>query len=169
MASQIRSTFREILLLLREQIITVTSLDPSRVILTAREDVPHVSAEQDILLVPLDEVPDRENIAAAGRVCNYRTRKVKVVLRSRLVLDQVGQDFVHLTDASLGHLALEDAVCDALEIFTPEDADRNALTACPVRLEGLSRPQPERAAPEWITSSWDLSVEYLRALDQNRQ
>jgi hypothetical protein len=171
MPAQIRSNIETILEFCRLEVVARTGLDDSRVQVVQLEadQVPHVGAEQDVLLWPQDEHADREQIAAAGRVNNYRTRKVRVICRTRMVLDQVGQARVLLLDPVTGHHRLEDRVTDALEIFWPEDADENVVTTCPVRLGDWSTPRPDRNAAEWSSSSATLEINYERDVDQDRQ
>ena len=144
-------------------------MDSSRVLIVARpeSEVPHFGAEQDVLIRPLGEQPVPSD---AGRYNMMRSRKVRVTVRTRVLLDPADQDITRLTDLSLGHLALEDAVADALELCQPNDAGDitgvkgNWLVDEPVRTLSLSETRPDPRAREWIESSLECEIVYSRAI-----
>lgn len=163
-----RASLSDILAGARSFLVTQTGLDDSRVVITclSPDDTPRLAAAQDVLLRLLNEEPEVGVIEGAGRYDNRRKRKLEVTQRTRLSLDVYGQDLYRLTDTTLGHLALEDTVCDALELYFPTSGD-NALSL-PFRVGGLSSPQRLRADPDWLFSSFTVEIEYSRALDTTR-
>lgn len=169
MATQLRSSFVTLAAALKAQLVARGVLNAECIHITARDSVPHFLAPQDILLRSGGETPHPDVIVAAGRIDNRRTRRVLVIMRSRMQLDQADEDVTRLLHATNGHHALEDAVADALEIFLPEDTDTNVIAAQPVRLTALSEPRPDPYDKDWVVSQWTLEIEYERALNQNYQ
>ncbi|MDE2105775.1 MAG: hypothetical protein KGL39_51600 [Patescibacteria group bacterium] len=163
----IRASLKDILLLIQTQVVAITGLDISRVIITAKspDQVLHAGATEDILLRVMGERPDTNQIDGAGRIVNNRLRTVQVVVRTKVALDPTGQDQVHLTDPTLGHFVLEDSVVDALEEFFPLDINGNLLTAVPVRIGPWGLPTPDREDDTWLSSTADLEIVYTRNLD----
>lgn len=168
-AAQIRSSFRALLLALQAQLVASLEWDACRVPIVAddEEDVPHLMGDQDVLIRVMDETNDARQIESAGRYDNRRERKAKIIMRSRVLLDITGRSDIRLTDQTLGHLALEDAVCDALELFFVTDSNANLIAAYPPRLGPLSKPVRSRKHKEWVSSQFDLEVNYERALTQD--
>lgn len=154
-----------VLLALRDWVVSQTGLDDTRVIITVldAEATPRFGAPQDILLRPLDESPEVGIIDGAGRFDNRRRKRFQVCVRTRLLLDSTGQDYTRLTDASLGHTIMEDAVVDALELYWPSDGS-DALCS-PVRVGKLSDPKRIRDDPDWVWSGFDCDFEYTRDLN----
>lgn len=163
------SSAREVLLALQAQVATITGLDLTRVIITAAEpaDVPHHAAEQDILL-RLGAEYSELSVEGGGRFADLRRREVQVYCRSRLWLDTTDSDTARLTDASLGHVALEDRLLEAVQRWMPlEPADDpgaavNAI-ALPGEAGGFSAPVRDRQDPSWVSSRLELSFQYQRA------
>jgi hypothetical protein len=169
-SSFVRADFRAILLLLRQQIATVTEMHLSFIVvaLGSPDDVPHHRGDKDVLLIPGDETPDADVIEGGGRVVNLRYRKLEVVPRMRRHLDRAEADLIRLTDESLGFLAFEDSVLDACEIFMAEDASQNVV-ALPAPCGRVGRPRKDRQDGNWVSSTIDVTLGYLRDLDQSRQ
>lgn len=159
-----RATCREILLAIHERIFASCKIPRERIVITAAdaEDVEHVNAEQDVLLRAMGESPEA-GIEGGGRYVNRRKRTLEVVLRTRLWVDEAHTDTKRLTDASLGHWALEDLVVDALEHWFPLDSAGDALSE-PVECKGISMPRKDRKDKGWISSRLDASFVYLRDL-----
>lgn len=173
---QVRSSFRDILLALRSQILNSLGWDPTRVLVVAdeEEDVPHLTGDQDVLIRPRGESPEAGVIDASGRVDNYRIRRATVFLRSRVLLDVVGDSVVRLTDQALGHTVLEDQICDAAEAFFALDnyqpggsGPGNLMLACPARVGPLSEARRSRKHKEWVVSSFEVEFQYVRNLTQD--
>lgn len=171
MAVQKRARFTDILLAIQAQVASWLEWDVSRVLIVARPEdkVPHLMGDQDVVLRVRNEIAINNVIDAAGRYDNRRERRITVLMRVRYLVDVTGQDSQRLTDETNGLLTLEDDVLDALETFLVTDADSNILTACPIRVGALTDPSfggtPNRHAG-WISSSFDLSVPYERAVTQ---
>lgn len=145
-----------------------TGLDASCVYVTCLppEQTPRFDAPQDVLVRPMNEEPDAAKIDGAGRYDNRRTRTLEVSARTRLHLDQAGRDGYRMTDESLGHLALEDRIADALELYYPSDGE-DALCA-PFRVGRLTAAARLRDDAFWVYSTFTVSVEYIRDLDTAR-
>lgn len=168
-ATVVRSHFADVLTALAAQVASVTGLDPSHVLIAAGDvAVPHFQADQDVVLRLMGETPDPdEDGSGRGRVCDLRRRTVVVECRTRVYLDDVAQDVVRLTDASLGHLALEDNAYDAAERWIATDSDGNAL-ALGGFVGAVSDPKPDKDDRNWVSSRFPLVIPYQRALDQSR-
>lgn len=139
------------------------------------EDVPHYTAARELLIAPQEEESDDDSSTGGGRVHTQCYRTFHVVCRSRLDLDQVGQDVARLTDASLGHLALEHGVKDALHIWMPtgvsavtSDVD-DILVEYPIHWRRTSRTRPDRGDRSWVSSTLVFEVGYTDALNQDDQ
>ncbi len=170
-----RSTMMTILLGVQAQIIAsasyfAVSLDASRCLITAlpAANVPHTQGDQDVLVRLMNENPNEGFIEGGGRVVDYRYRTLEITVRSRTYLDDVQQDLVRLTDSTLGHIVLEDAVVNALQCIQIGDSSQNLLTE-PMTVGSISTPEKDRDDPNWVSSSLSVKVPYSRNLDQNVQ
>jgi hypothetical protein len=170
MAAVIRSNVRAILLAIQAEVLVQSGLVSDQIMISVLEpqDVPHFNAAQEVIIQVLNEGLVDNVANYSGRVDDRRVRTLRFACRTRLLLDQSGQDFYRLTDASLGHLALEDAVYDAVRCFMPTDDLENAI-GLPVRGGPFSQPRRERADDSWVVSTFTADVEYSRDLDQDRQ
>ncbi len=164
-----------ILRLLKAQLVSVTGLDPSRVHITARDanQMPHDSGDRDLIIRPMYERPTPGMLEGGGRKNDRRFREVQIIPRSRAYLDPVDSDEVRLTDGTLGLLALEDMVVDALEMFQVTQTVQatgavNTLTF-PIFVEGPTAPEPDRDDENWVHSTFTLQIQYQRLLDQTWQ
>jgi len=166
----LRANIGPIILLLQAQIVAKTSLDVSHVGVVADDglDVPTYQGDQDVLIRPMEENKEPGMLEGSGRVDDRRDRKIFIYCRTRLYLDQVDSDLARLSDASLGHLALEDAVANAVEIWAATDANNNILSF-PTYVEGPTHPQKLRADPNWVCSTFTATIGYERNLDQSVQ
>jgi hypothetical protein len=166
LATFARSLPRTILPLMRAKLIAVTGLDTSAVFISClpRDKIPHLLAAQDVVVVVGGESPHEDAIDGAGVFDNRRTRDLEIVCRTRVLLDVPGQDTVALTDASLGHLALEDACIDALELFMSGDDDTGDVFNVPARVGRISRPERTVDDRQWCQSEIAVRFEYERAL-----
>lgn len=163
MASQIRSRFRSILLLLQSRLVNTLAWDAARVIVTVldADKVPHQMGDQDILIRPRNESCSRDLLEGGGRYTDFRTRKISLILRTRVYLDLSNADLIRLTDESLGHYALEDSVADILQTWLVVNDDDDA-EAMPVRVLDLSDVRKDRGDDNWVSSEFTLEVDYLR-------
>lgn len=170
MATVRRSSAREVVAALQTELALHLGWQALRIPVVAGGDtqVPHRLGDQEVIIRVLGEEPDRGVIDGAGRVSNRRTRRLQVECRTRLILDRDDEDLQRLTHSSVGHIELEDAVCDCLETFFPVDESGDALVGQPVRCHGLSDPRPDRDAREWVSSKWSVEFLYDRDLDQTR-
>lgn len=98
----------------------------------------------------------------SSRICTYLSRQLEVVCHTRLALDYAAEDYIWLVHNSLGHLALEDAVANAMDDWLPMDNSGNVLTLQPVKLLGGRAPTKEERvkAPGWGLSVIQFAVAY---------
>lgn len=161
-----RSTIGEIVTALRLELATFLGFG-ERVFVSARKEPPHFLADADVVIRMGGEGPGRAVVSGAGgRVVNQRVRKVILSARTRCQLDPPDRDTVHLLGTS-GHLALEDQIHDCLEMWLPASAERGLLEE-PARCGTWSEPVPEVKHPEWLTSTLEIELPYLRELDLTR-
>jgi hypothetical protein len=156
----------EILLAIAARVVSTTGLDATRVLIAAVSspwDVPHHGAAQDILLMPRGEVPEAP-VDGGGRYVNLRKRTLEVAVRTRLQLDTAQTDKTRLTDDSLGHLALEDRVCDGLENWFPLDADTGDAIATPLAVGRLTGPAKDHRDATWVSTQFTVDFLYERDL-----
>lgn len=182
MASQIRSSLRDILLALKAEILArvtytnidgdVASLSDAHVIITVKDaaSVQHTLAPHDILLQPLEEhpYPGTDDNTGSSWIADHRVRSVKVTMRTRLSLDPTQEDLQRLTHESLGHIVFEDAVYDACYVFLAEDSDENVLQTGPAITKSMTAPKEDKDDDSWVSSSFTLDIPYSRDLDQVR-
>lgn len=166
MAAWVASDLSTILPVVTAKIAEITGLDASRVVVSVLqpEDVPTVAAAQDVIVRLMGELPDEGIIHGSGRYDDRRHRTLEVSVRTRLHLDQIGQNLQQLTHASLGHLRMEDLVVEALELYSVAGTAGDVLTA-PLRVGRLTTPGKLRSNPDWICSTFTVECEYSRDLD----
>lgn len=66
-----------------------------------------------------------------------------------------------MTETTLGHLALEDLIIDALASYQPVDGDNNWLCIEPMKLLGSTDPQKEEKNRDWGESALVFEFAYL--------
>jgi len=169
-AAFLRANIGPIVLLMQAQLVKSTNLDQSRIMIVAEdgETVPRYQGDQDILIRPMGEDEEEGMLEGSGRVDDRRKRQIYVYCRTRVYLDPADQDAIRLTDASLGHFALEDQVANALQIWAAQDALGNILSF-PVFVKGPTSAEKMRDDPNWVCSHFTATVEYERNLDQSIQ
>lgn len=167
MATIRRCSVREIITALRARLVLKTGIPEERVIFVAEapERISHQQAEQEILVQVAGEQPEPA-IEGGGRYVNLRSRSFYVHVRTRMWLDETNQDYIQLTDASIGHVAMEDDVVDALQEHLLMDANGDAL-CLPIACGSFSEPRRESKDPGWISSHCTITVQYTRDLDLN--
>lgn len=165
MSEWARTTPRVFLPIILARLVTITGLDQTRIAITVLEPekVPLFAATQDVLVRVMDEVPNEGVIDGGGRWENWRTRFLQISVRTRVQLDPAGQNLVQLTDASLGHLALEDLVIEAMELFSTPGDNGDVLTA-PLRTGRFAKPEQMKQNPAWVYSTCDVEALYRREL-----
>lgn len=170
MAAHRRASAREIILGIRTRLAAALEWDEDRIpIVAGKAEVPHLMGDREVLIRVLGERPDRQAIDGAGRDWNVRIRKLEIECRTRSLLDVSHEDRIRLTNATFGHIALEDQICETLESMLIYDSEDDWLTSDVVRLHDLSDPQRDKDAPaEWVSSRWDVEFTYDRALTQDR-
>jgi hypothetical protein len=169
-AQPIRTSIRTIALAIQTQIMAITGFKSDRVGIVGDGVIPHFTATQDVLIRLMDENGDDDALHGAGRVDDRRDRHMTIVCRVRSQQDQAGSDLLRLTRLTTGLVTLEDQVMDALQIFQPQDNVSNVITPEPMRI--INGPHAPRHDPDdinWISSEIDLTVKYIRNLDQSRQ
>lgn len=164
-----RANFEDILAALRARISSVCLLDFDRVLISSlpTTDIPHTAALQEVI-IGVDSESPQASIDGGGRYVNLRKRRIRLTVRTRGNLDEVVSDLVKLTDANIGHFAMEDRLCDAVELWIALDDPENALCT-PITTTSFAAAEHDssrrnRGLSEWISSRMDLETLYLRDL-----
>lgn len=155
-----------VLPVLTARLVRVTGLDATRVALSVwpADEVPTFAADQDVIVRVMGERPEQGVIEGAGRYDDRRERSLEVAVRTRVQLDQAGQALQLLTHASLGHLRMEDLVVEALQLFSPPSR-RGGVLAAPLFAGRWTAPQRMKSNPDWVWSTLDVPLSYVRDLD----
>lgn len=166
MAKWARTNPETILLAVLARLAETTELDESRIILSIiqPEDVPTFAAFQDVVVRAMSEMPDSGAVHGAGRHHDLRERTIEVSARTRVQLDQTAQALAQLTDATLGHLILENLIVEALQEWLAPGSDGDVLTA-PMEVGRLTTPARLRTNPDWVCSTFTVNFQYVRDLD----
>jgi hypothetical protein len=167
MAEVKHSSIIDVAKAIRKQLIAAAGFTSSSVYITSRKTIPHFRGEKDCVLRILGERPDEAAIRGAGRLNDQRTRGIQLIIRTRMATDRAGSDERHLLNEDVGHVAVEDQVFNALEIFWPADVASNALTNCPIRLGPLTDAVEDVELPEWLSSSVVIEIDYSRNVQTN--
>lgn len=170
MATVIRTRLSALLPLLQQQVMSVLGFPAERVIILSREQQPyHAQADQYVRIRPRSQMTEDSIVVGAGRFDTRARRKINVTLFTRLSLDEADRDAIWLDDPTLGHLAKEHLLFDAVATWHPLDGAGNWLLAGTAKLGPVSEPSKERAEPEWGKSELDVDLTYVLDLDQTRQ
>lgn len=170
MASPVLSPFGTILLSLKARLMRKLNFPTERVLIVARQVVPHLQGMQDVLLWISGGIALQAYSDGAGGYDTRVRRIVHVIPRVNSNRDVKSSDEIWLT-ASDGILALEDAILNALQVKTPFDSQSNALTDEPVRLINSELPQKEAqgirdaASGQWGFSTMAFEVVWMPVLD----
>lgn len=133
MARPQTSAYAPILAAVRDRLLGDDCLGPDayvEVSLTPRDaynlETRYVSVRPSgVMTVPAD---------GGGRHYKRLRRLLHVTACTRVGVDAAGEEGAALTDAEQGHLYLEEVIVDALELWTPRDADGVNLLYEPMRL-----------------------------------
>jgi hypothetical protein len=136
------------------------------------------TGDRDILLDVGSERRDPTS-DGSGRVEARVIRKLRVRIRTRMNLDENYRSTAWLQGAvmengqsiTLGHLALEDAVIDALYLFQAVDLSSNALMYRPMVYDGTPGAQRrgiDAASGYGYSDIW-FDLPYIRLLTQSMQ
>lgn len=166
MAAWVAATLNQILPVITARLAASTGLDATRVLVSVLqpEDVPCFGAAQDVVVRVMHEHEDAAVVDGCGRHDDRRLRLLEISPRTRVQLDASGQDLYRLTDLSLGHLALEDAVVAALQLYSVAGSGGDVWSA-PLRVRRVTMPDKLRSNPDWVCSTFGVDLEYRRDLD----
>jgi len=166
MATVKPSSIRTVLEAVQAWLVAQEVLDADRILLVARPftEVPLEMGDADLLLRPGSFLPTG-NETGAGRYDTRIRRILEIAVRTRLEVDEVGQDLHWLRDDAR-HLALEEAVLAALEIFPPEDAAGNILLAEPMRLVDGTAAEKRKDKRGWGQSVLRFEMIYVLPLTE---
>ena len=170
MAAVIRSKLSAILPLIKTQLMATTSFPTERVLISMRDVHPNVmQADQYIVIRPRGSVTDEPIEIGAGRVDTRLSRRVAIILRTRLEIDQDHVDVEWLTNATYGHLDVEHQIINSLQDFQVIDGSANWLVVKPLKLGPVSDPNPVQEFTGWGQSVQEYEVKYEADLTQTYQ
>ena len=173
MATVIRTSLRTILTRIKDKLLAELipggAEDPipgERVIISIRKKVPHLQADSDIIIKPRGLKVRKEVTDMAGRWDTRIERRIEVRCRSRLALDDPASDETFLLDETLGHITLEELVCDCLQeaLLTENDDSDNLILCCPMLLEDGQDTAPDTEASrgaDWGETSLFFNLQYM--------
>lgn len=158
----IRCSLRGILTSIKAQLMDWLEIPAERVLVSVRKKIPHFQADQDVVIRPRGFRIEKQITDEVGRWETTLRRRVDFVCRTRLGFDEDDRDESWLTDASYGHIALEELVVDAMQEFFPTDSAGNHLTREPMLLtDGLDfEKEADDAEAEWGQSTVSFDVVY---------
>jgi hypothetical protein len=159
-----------ILTAIQAQIVLNTGLPPERVALLGRhQGPPAFQGDQDVWVQPGNLIPDPPQDQGSGRVAPVMRRIIVVAARTRLALDMSDRDDSLLTDLSLGHMYLEEAIANSLQHFLPRalDATGDNLLWEPMRLVPYQEPTDPEApqGPQWEETRLAFEIAYVLYLN----
>ena len=168
----VRAAITECLRTVKTCLISNGAMVEDRIFIIGREDVvndvPHTQGDNDLVIKLSGLSCEQATVEGAGRVDTRLHSNLLVYIRSRLSVDESTRDFFWLTDAQLGHYALELAVMDALHIgFDGTDDTGNLLLLQPCRF--LDSTDPVKGADGWGISMQRYDLLFNAKLDQTRQ
>jgi hypothetical protein len=167
------ASFRLHLLAVKARVVDDCSVDASRVRITMEGSKPRYVGEQFVTVTPGRLLPSPD--AGAGRYGTPARRVIRVSVHTRSNRDEAGSSEKLLTDAevatALGHVALEEAVMDALHLhdltYSDDETDETELLIEPMRLleDGSDGPKrPETKDEGWGVSDLFFEVKYVLPL-----
>lgn len=170
MAAHINANLATLCLKIREELVARVGLEENQIIFSVLEpqEIPHYSAESEVIIQVLNEISVNSIADYSCRTDARRVRTFRMACRTRMLLDQDGQDILRLTSETFGHLDLEDRVIDALLCYQAEDISSNILDF-PLRLSTITQPRRERSDSAWVVSVIQFDCEYSRDVDQSRR
>lgn len=135
--------------------------DLSWVIPTATDEVPHYTADRDVLLWPQEEVSNEATDTGGGRHDTRAAATLFVVARSRVgELDEAVSNRQAFLNANAAHYAFRAALRNALHDFWPADAKQNLLGVQPLKWRRTQAPAKDRKARGWLASVLEFYVPY---------
>lgn len=155
MATVIRTSLRTVLARIKDKLVAdlipADSDDPipsHRVIISIRKKVPRFTGDSDIIIRKGGFKVKREVTDYGGRHDTRIVRRIEIICRSRLDLDEPASDETFLLDETLGHVALEELVADCLQdhLLTESDDSDNAILCCGMQLEEGSEAKTDAEA-----------------------
>lgn len=167
MPAPIATSLRTILPSVTANLAARTGVAEGDILLLAREDTPHFHAAADLLLRVGPPQPDEGFSLGAGRHAVVLRRQLQVTPRVRLALDVSDRDDQALLGEQ-GLLSLEEAVVNALHIWTPEDTDGNWLTVEPLHWSPGGPPVHETPVSQsWLHTDLVFVLRYQLAVSDN--
>lgn len=163
MPTTLQTPVAVILTWIKTQLVQVTGLQSSQIYLTLLDNPPHFQGDQELVIRPLDPIPD-ELTEGAGRVAFTISRPILVTIRSRTWTD--------LADAQAdrmiaSHAVLEESVLNALHDIVPNDGNGNNYCVEPMHLDPSVRlDKAPNDGVDWMQSRLVFSMKYLTSLDQ---
>ena len=171
MGAVVRSSFRVILPLLKTQLVTAGAFGTSAITLSLvgipMESLPGLVGEHDCFLMAGDERNEGDFDNASSWFDRRVRRAVQVLIRTRLQLDKVNEFSDWLTNATLGHLQLEDSIFDALDDFKVLNSSSDQVVFESLLVTGIAAPRMVRAQKGWGGSIINVEVGYVRSVTQS--
>lgn len=169
MATWLRSSFNDILGSVVARLAEVTSFPSERIKITAKRQWARYQNDQVLFVIPQGITRTAAVADGSGRIMTQVERQVWVQCAVRLALDTVDSGEYWFTDETLGLIALEEMVLDALTEWKPVDTSQNALTIEPVKFLGAVPPTQEVEMPGYGQETLAFNIIYGLPLTQSYQ
>lgn len=166
MATVLSTDLRTVLLALRQRLVDALGWPEERVLVVAADDATYDPHAQYLMVRPGRQRWERHH-EGAGRHDSRVRRRCTVTLRTRVELDEATSDLSRLTHESLGHFAAEHLVCDALELWAPEDLESNWLLVEPLHLEDAAEAERPPKRLGWAQSTAAFDLVFVLSLTQS--
>lgn len=159
-----RTDLRTLVLAVRARLVSELEWPAERVLVVAEDEHDYAPHGDQLLELRLGDQEWGKEREGAGRWDQRVKRKVTLTLWTRVQLDEPTTDLILLTDRTLGHLAAELAVCDALEGWTPTNQKGLDLCHEEIKVRGVGKAEKPKRRPGWARSSFSFELHYTLAL-----
>ena len=167
------ATAQEVMESIEARLVASLSLDPTRVLIVARDEVPHFGAEKDVLIEAADWSNESPEDDGTGRMATPIRRTFEITLRTRMRLDKANGDADWLKNASRGFMQFEHAALNAIHGHYPQRVDQTFITRSPFKVISggrYDRRKRRAKAPRgWGQALIRVQARYLLDLDRSWQ
>lgn len=167
MATPIPTPLATILEAVKAQIVANTTVTDNRVLLVTKKRIPKFQGDQDCLILPGPIQALEDFSAAAGRIACIVLRPLVITIRTRFGVDMSDRSDSWITDPTLGHYVLEEALVAALHIYLPTDSLGNAYTQEPIHWVNSTSPEQDKQDQTWAETTLQFTIKYQIGMTQD--
>lgn len=158
MAIRVPSILTDILVAIRNKLVTDGLFTPSTCFLSLTPDILKAPPNDQLcVLTPTEFRVDQPCVVGGGNDLMFWLGEFMVTLWVRLATDRQMQDTLWITDRTLGALKLHDKLFESLQLYDPTNPAGNFYMGEPMRLLRVNTGLKTNL-PGWgmITSHWEL-------------